>query len=97
MYLIADKNIKGQALFEGAHAMTKSVGLLKTGLLRFRHGIYLVLMLAIGIGFTLMVKSPIGNSYLCYPFALMYAMILFTRLTHGLARWLPQARVQTEL
>lgn len=65
-YLIADKNIKGHALFEGAYAMTKSVGFLKIGLLRFRYGIYLALMLAIGVGFTLIVKGSIGNSYLGY-------------------------------
>ncbi len=65
-YLMADRNIKGMALYETAHAITKSVGFVKTGLLRFRHGIYLVLMLAIGVGFTHIVSDPMGDSDLGY-------------------------------
>ena len=74
-YLMADKNIKGLALFENAHAITKSVGFVKTGLLRFRHGIYLVLMLAIAYGFTHIVHDPIGSSDLGYA-----ARFIFTAL-----------------
>ncbi len=67
-YLMADKNIKGLALFEKAHAITKRVGFVKTVLLRFRHGIYLVVMIAIGVCFTHIVNDPIGNSNPGYAF-----------------------------
>ena len=67
-YLMADKNLKGLALFEKAHAITKRVGFVKTVLLRFRHGIYLVVMIAIGVCFTYIVNDPIGNSNPGYAF-----------------------------
>ena len=60
-YLMADKNTKGLALFEKAHAITKRVGFVKTVLLRFRHGINLVLMLAIGVIFDQIVYISMDN------------------------------------